>query len=500
MTKNFFLLLVMIAFIKTAVTQNVGIGTTDPQRKLHVAGGLRLDTLVSAGNAPGLLQSNSSGDVSNLFFTGNNNQVLKADGTWGTANGTIPASGIIASRLYNNTALINAGYSLIGEIPGAAGYTTTNATFPANSWQPAYTRGIVANVSAPVFTSNGGEPTIAFWNGSLLYVSTSSNMYTYNPVTDTWSIVGNHGFINYLGSKGIWTGTEFIFWSNYSSIFGERYNPSTNIWTIMSTTNAPSPRYDYSMIWDGTEVIVWGGTNGGTLNTGAMYNPVTNVWTTMNTASAPAARQKHTAIWNTATNRMIIWGGSSASFSGEMNSGGLFDPVTNGWTGVTNTATAPSARNLQSAVWSGTEMIIFGGNFSSAPINTGGKYNPSTDTWVATSTSGPSARFSHSSIWAGSLMYVTGGRTGSSSFNDGYSYNPSTNTWTSLGQFSATDSKMQHNSFFTGNMLVIWGGISYISSSIASTWSNTGYRYFLNSTASSATTLTSETLYLYIKN
>src|SRR5207247_7355261 len=51
------------------------------------------------------------------------------------------------------------------------------------------------------------------------------------------------------------------------------------------------------------------------------------------------------------------------------------------------------ARSRHTVVWTGSEMIIWGGwdpNAipSSRPANTGARYNPATDTWIPTSTEG----------------------------------------------------------------------------------------------------------------
>jgi hypothetical protein len=55
------------------------------------------------------------------------------------------------------------------------------------------------------------------------------------------------------------------------------------------------------------------------------------------------------------------------------------------WT-ATSTTNAPSPRHGHTAVWTGTEMIVWGGvDDSGNPQNTGGRYNPSTDTWTGTS-------------------------------------------------------------------------------------------------------------------
>ncbi len=55
------------------------------------------------------------------------------------------------------------------------------------------------------------------------------------------------------------------------------------------------------------------------------------------------------------------------------------------------TTGAPSGRYVSSAVWTGTQMVVWGG-LNSSPVNTGGRYKPYTDTWTATTASGAQAR------------------------------------------------------------------------------------------------------------
>src|SRR5439155_2223112 len=75
-------------------------------------------------------------------------------------------------------------------------------------------------------------------------------------------------------------------------------------------------------------------------------------------------------------------------------SGGCTDDT---WTPprLTNAA---ADRDRHTAVWTGSEMIVWGGYTSSIPhfLNTGGRYNPSTDSWTATSTTNaPDFRMDH---------------------------------------------------------------------------------------------------------
>jgi N-acetylneuraminic acid mutarotase len=76
---------------------------------------------------------------------------------------------------------------------------------------------------------------------------------------------------------------------------GARYNPGTNTWTPMATTNAPTGRVFADAIWTGQEMIVWGGSNLDSttyFNTGGRYNPSTNAWTATSTVNAPAPRTR----------------------------------------------------------------------------------------------------------------------------------------------------------------------------------------------------------------
>ena len=68
------------------------------------------------------------------------------------------------------------------------------------------------------------------------------------------------------------------------------------------------------------------------------------------------------------------------------------------WT-PTSLTNAPAGRTFHTAVWTGSEMIVWGGVDMSGYFNTGGRYNPSTDSWTATSTANaPAGREIHTAV------------------------------------------------------------------------------------------------------
>src|SRR5262249_62107265 len=117
---------------------------------------------------------------------------------------------------------------------------------------------------------------------------------------------------------------------------------------------------------------------------------------------------QHATVWT--GSEMIVWGGGIDSPLSERANGGRYDPATDTWTAVSST-NAPEKRRALTAVWTGTEMIVWGGVWelpSPSPyiqyLNNGGRYSPASDSWVPTSIqdNGPPApRQFHTATWTG---------------------------------------------------------------------------------------------------
>jgi N-acetylneuraminic acid mutarotase len=150
-------------------------------------------------------------------------------------------------------------------------------------------------------------------------------------------------------------------------------------------------------------MIVWGGEATNTfaagLRSGGRYDPASDTWTDTPLTNAPANRYQQTAVW-TGT-EMIVWGGYG--LSGALNTGARFNPGSNSWTQLSLSG-APSPRARHTAVWTGTDMIIWGDTSDAA------RYSPVADAWTpVTGTGAPAARYSHTAVWTGSEMIICGG-------------------------------------------------------------------------------------------
>lgn len=136
------------------------------------------------------------------------------------------------------------------------------------------------------------------------------------------------------------------------------------------------------------------------LSDGARYDPGSDSWVPTSNTGAPSPRQEHTAVWT--GSEIVIWGESNRS---ALANGARYDPRSDSWT-PTSSLGAPSARAAHTAVWTGAEVIVWGGSFDGS----GGRYDPADDSWQATSTSGaPAPRVWHSAVWTGREMILWGG-------------------------------------------------------------------------------------------
>ncbi len=285
-----------------------------------------------------------------------------------------------------------------------------------------------------------------------------------------WSMPTTSGFVvgARFGHSAVWTGATMIIWGGATSSTdslggGATYDPSAASWAPISSTGAPGARRSHSAVWTGTEMIVWGGsaiTQGAGAADGGRYNPATNTWTPLPSTGAPTGRFGHSAVWT--GKEMIIWGGGTASTS-SLADGARFNPATGQWTAIA-TANAPGARRDHSTVWTGTEMIVWGGS----TLYTGGSvyadsasYDPIADAWSPTVTTGtqPGARFAHAAVWTGAEMLIWGGATSSTAtLGGGGRLEVVSDSWSLLPTTNEPSGRRQLSAVWTGDTMLMFGG------------------------------------------
>lgn len=358
-----------------------------------------------------------------------------------------------------------AGAAVMG-VPGdpsllAAGYTDTGIV-SAEQWRVVNMWGFPTRAShTAVWTGSR----MLFWGGwSGGGASTNTG----------FQLLGDNGFFSISladaptargAHTAVWTGSRMLVWGGQGTAgytnTGGRYDPTTNSWMPITTIGAPAARAYHTAVWTGSRMLVWGGIGAGSvLNTGGEYDPSTDSWRPITTAGAPTARTRHSAVWT--GSRMLVWGGWEDWDYYATNTGAVYDPATDSWIPIT-TSGAPTARGLHTAVWTGSRMLVWGGQGDSGLGSGGGEYDLAADAWRSMGLAGdvPPDRVNHTAVWTGSRMLIWGGQNNSGVFDSGGAYDPVRMEWAGITQdFPHPSSRCFHTAVWTGSRMIIWGGVS----------------------------------------
>jgi N-acetylneuraminic acid mutarotase len=211
-------------------------------------------------------------------------------------------------------------------------------------------------------------------------------------------------------------------------------------------------------------MVVWGGAiEGGKASAdGASYDPATDAWTVLRPAPLEA-RISHRAVGS--AQRMLVWGGSSGEGQGGkyFADGAVYSPADNTWTPM---AAFPETRegggrDTFSSVWTGEKMLVWGGFSRNATCNPcnhedGAIYDLANNKWTLMSPGPLSGRGAHGAVWTGREMVVWGGFN-STEMDDGAAYNPESDTWSALPSVPLLPRQL-FAMVWTGDQAVVWGG------------------------------------------
>lgn len=197
------------------------------------------------------------------------------------------------------------------------------------------------------------------------------------------------------------------------------------------------------------------GCNGLDDNCNGTVDEVGGCWTEVALLEAPSPRTSH-AMVTAPDGTVIVWGGDRVGTA--TDTGGIYDPTSNSWT-PTSLENAPSARWVVSAAWTEQGMLIFGGYNRSGSQGTGGIFNPTTNTWRRIAEG--SARYDGSATWvpSASVVVLFGGQN-PSLLGAGGNYHVPTNAWIAGMNEMTPSPRTNHVAVLdpTRGRVVIWGG------------------------------------------
>lgn len=303
------------------------------------------------------------------------------------------------------------------------------------------------------------------WGGSLPGGGYLGSGAGYDPAADRWfavSSVDSPGPRS--GHAAVWTGQEMMVWGGQDStgyaVTGARYDPTRTTWHLLPDTGAPAGRVGAVAVWTGAELVVWGGRNDGEiLGDGGVYDRSGNLWSALAPAEVAEPRFGASGIWT--GRQVILWGGRGnlgpLASGARLSVGGGSAPV---WSAVA-TLQAPTARTGHTAVWTGQQMIVWGGKGAEAQDYRadGASYDPAADKWTPLPTDGaPGGRSGHAALWTGSEMLILGGESASGPLSSGHAYDPVRRRWRVLNGAGNPSPRREATAAWTGAEVLVFGG------------------------------------------
>lgn len=204
------------------------------------------------------------------------------------------------------------------------------------------------------------------------------------------------------------------------------------------------------------KIFIFGGldANGDPLNDAAIYDPNLDMWQVVpKDPSAPSPRQLASAIWTGSS--IFVFGGRNAAGSTYFGDGALFDPDKKVWSAVKE---GPNVRAAASGGSDGSRIVMWGGLTTDGYAASGAdRYDLATRSWAsAPSLNSPGPLLGASSAFSGEALYVYGGSDGATRSDRAYRYDLRNNVWSQLARGPSPRSGAF--AVWDGAAFYVWGG------------------------------------------
>ncbi len=192
------------------------------------------------------------------------------------------------------------------------------------------------------------------------------------------------------------------------------YDPAAKAWQKLTPPVGAGYSPSYATVWTGTRMLVWGPFDA------LSYDPAANRWRTL---PRPPTNAGRLAVWT--GKELVGWGGGCCGDA--FSDGAAYNPATNRWRKLPVSPLAGSQSPV--GAWTGRELVILVGNLDPdgkpwpARLARAAAYDPARNSWRRLPPL-PDGHTGALAVWDGKeVLVVGGGKRG------GFAFDPATNRW-----------------------------------------------------------------------
>jgi len=264
-------------------------------------------------------------------------------------------------------------------------------------------------------------------------------------------------------TASVWTGRQMLVFGRFVPTpphpgvdVAVAYTPSAGKWTRLAPLSGPigNAQGGYHAVWTGREMLVLGPFDF------QAFSPSTHRWRRL---PAPPAGVDGAGLALWTGHEMVDWGGGCCGDA--LSAGWAFNPATNRWRTIAASPLAPSSSPV--GVWTGGEMIVLVSGINPADgrpypsrLARAAAYTPATDRWRRIAA--PPAPYAYGTVfWDGHRVLLLAPRTmpvgrPPSPGRLLLAYSPSDNRWRQLA--SMPSGRSEFAAVWDGRRLLVWGG------------------------------------------
>lgn len=284
----------------------------------------------------------------------------------------------------------------------------------------------------------------------------------YDPETGEAARIASSGLVWRAGAAMVWTGSELLMVGGSNGPGFERigaaYHPGSDSWRPLPDPPGRVDAWENAItgpaVWTGSEMLIY--------REGLGFDPVGDKWRPI--ASPPGPRRSfEVTIWT--GSELIVWGGCDASIpqcddfgEGILTDGFAYDPAADSWHELASSPLGPGVH--PQGVWTGDEVLIYAGTASPQDGATAAAFHPATDSWRSLPDPPLAPRRYSTAAWTGQHFVLWGGsRLGTEhEFGDGAAYDPEKDVWLRLTEAPNGSERDRHAMVWVDDQLYITGG------------------------------------------